>query len=237
MIIFIGLTMISSSVIFADKRHVVSRLSLVNVPALNKLLRSEIFISEDGQLRAIHLVLDYEPLLRTFQDAGHAIRAGDSRLAYIDVSMPGFLAQRDLPPVVLPLQQVLPVATAAPREEIGSSRLSLEEEIGSSRLSLEETQGAQIVHISDVEDEPDRYLSVHALILVIAHPDGTSEEEVDEMALSRGNKSLRDLIAARNKGSTSQEVPKSQIPPIFPLLPPIDLGLHAIPNLKKKRPV
>ena len=66
MIIFIGLTMISSSDIFADKRHVVPRLNLVNVLALNKLLRLEIFISEDGQLRAIHLVLDYEPLSRNF---------------------------------------------------------------------------------------------------------------------------------------------------------------------------
>ena len=113
----------------------------------------------------------------------------------------------------------------------------LRRRFASSRLSFEETHGAQIVHISNAEDDPDRYLSVHAPILVIAHPDGTSEEEVDEMALSRGNKSLRDLIAARNKGSTSQEVPKSQIPPIFPLLPLIDLGLHAIPNLKKKRPV
>ena len=129
MIIFIGLTMISSSDIFVDKRHVVPGLSLVNVPALNKLLRLEIFISEDGQLRAIHLVLNYEPLLRTFQDAGHAIRVGDSRLAHIDVSMPGFLARRDLPPVELPLQQVLPEATATPREEIASSRLSLEKEI------------------------------------------------------------------------------------------------------------
>ena len=50
MIIFIGLTMISSSEIFADKRHVAPRLSLVNVLTLNKLLRLEIFISEDGQL-------------------------------------------------------------------------------------------------------------------------------------------------------------------------------------------
>jgi len=66
MIISIGLTMISSSDIFADKRHVAPRLSLVNVLALNKLLRLEIFISEDGQLRAIHLVLDYEPLSRNF---------------------------------------------------------------------------------------------------------------------------------------------------------------------------
>ena len=39
--------MISSSDVFADKRHVASRLSLVNIPGLNKLLRLEIFISED----------------------------------------------------------------------------------------------------------------------------------------------------------------------------------------------
>ena len=47
MIIFIDLTMISSPDVFANKRHVTLRLSLVNVPALNKLLRLEIFISED----------------------------------------------------------------------------------------------------------------------------------------------------------------------------------------------
>ena len=47
MIIFTDLTMISSSDVFADKRHVASRLSLVNIPGLNKLLRLEIFISED----------------------------------------------------------------------------------------------------------------------------------------------------------------------------------------------
>ena len=69
MTIFIGLTMISSLDVFADKRHVVPRLSLVNVLALNRLLRSEIFISENGQLRAMHLVRDYEPLSRIFQEA------------------------------------------------------------------------------------------------------------------------------------------------------------------------
>ena len=113
----------------------------------------------------------------------------------------------------------------------------LRRRFASSRLSFEETQGAQIVHISNAEDDSDRYLSVHALILVIAHPDGTSEEEVDEMALSRGNKSLRDLIATRIKGSTSQEVPKSQVSLTLPPPSSTDLGLHAIPNLKKKRPV
>ena len=87
---------------FTDKVHVTPRLSLVNVPALNYLLRSEIYATEDGQLRATHLVLGYQPLSRSFQAIGHAIRVGSPRLARIDVSKTGFLARRDLPSVVLP---------------------------------------------------------------------------------------------------------------------------------------
>ena len=34
--------------VFADKEHVASRLSLVNIAGLNKVLRSEIFVSEGG---------------------------------------------------------------------------------------------------------------------------------------------------------------------------------------------
>ena len=92
MILFINLTMVSSSDVFVDKRHVTPKLSLVNVVGLNKLLWSEVFISEDKQLRAIHLILDYKPLSRIYQDAGQAIRAGDPRLARIDVFVPSFLA-------------------------------------------------------------------------------------------------------------------------------------------------
>ena len=55
---------------FADKERTTPRLSLVNVPVLNFLLRSEIFVSADGQLRAAPLVLDYELLSRTLVDAG-----------------------------------------------------------------------------------------------------------------------------------------------------------------------
>ena len=67
-------------------------------------------MSEDGQLRATHLILDCEPLSRIFQDEGQAIRFGSSRLARIDVSKPRFLAWRDLPPVTLPVPQNLPQA-------------------------------------------------------------------------------------------------------------------------------
>lgn len=91
---------------FADKDHISRKLSLVNVLGLNCLLRSEIFVSEDGQLRAAHLILDYEPISRIFQDAGQALRVGNPKLARIDVSKAGFLAWKDLQPVVLPAQQI-----------------------------------------------------------------------------------------------------------------------------------
>ena len=123
--------------VFVDKRHTASRLSLVNVQGLNRLLRSKIFISEDRQLRAVHLILDYEPLSNIFRDAGQAIRADDPRLARINVLVLSFLAQIDLPPVEPSPPRALPQATT-PREETTSSRLSLEAKIDQFHLKEEE---------------------------------------------------------------------------------------------------
>ena len=121
-------TNITLSLGFADKAHTTPRLSLVNILALNYLLRSEIFVSEDGQLRAAPLILDYVPLSRSLVDVGQAIRAGSPRLACIDVPIPGFLASRDLPPVQLPAQRA-PPAAVVPEEEASSSQSSLEDQI------------------------------------------------------------------------------------------------------------
>ena len=119
-----------------DKRHVASRLSLVNVVGLNKVLRSKIFVSEDRQLQAVHLILDFEPLSNLFQDMGQAIRAGDPRLARIDISVSSLLARKDLPPVELPFH-CSSLEVAAPREETTSSHLSLEAEIDQFHLEEE----------------------------------------------------------------------------------------------------
>ena len=85
---------------------------------------------------------------------------------------------------MLPPQRILPEAVVAPKEEIASSRSSLEEEIDKFHFKEEETQRAQIVHISNAEEEIDRHSGVHAPILVIARPDNTFEEKEDEMALN-----------------------------------------------------
>ena len=57
------------------------------------------------------------------------------------------------------------------------------------------------------------------------------------MALNKGNKSLRDLLAARGKESTSKIALTSQVAPPPPPQIPLDLGLKANLDLKKKRSV
>ena len=60
-------------------------------------------MNDDGQLRAVHLILDFEPISRSLLDVSNSIQADDYRLARIDVSRPGFLARHDLPPVDHPI--------------------------------------------------------------------------------------------------------------------------------------
>ena len=107
----------------------------MNVPALNYLLRSEIYVHEDGQLRACHLVLGYQPLTRTFQPVGHAIRAGSPRFARIDVSKPRCLAQVDLKLVVLPGVRAPPPVVQPPPEDFEVA-VPAEEEAESSVFPL-----------------------------------------------------------------------------------------------------
>lgn len=71
-------------------------INFVNVADLNKVLRAKMFMSEDRQLRAIHLILKFKPLSHNFQEVGHTIKASDPRLAWIDVLVHGFLTREDV---------------------------------------------------------------------------------------------------------------------------------------------
>ena len=95
-----------------------------------------------------------------------------------------------------------------------------------------------MIELSDAEGEPNRNSAICISPLVIACPDDSSDEEVDNMASNKGNKSLRELMAARGKGSASKVPNKSQAPSnVHPTPPqvPVDLGLKVNPDLKKKK--
>jgi len=192
--------------VFVDKRHVAPKLNLVNVAGLNRVLRSEMFVSEDRQLQTVHFILDFKPLSDNFQDVVHAIKAGDPRLARIDVSMPRFLAWEDLPPVELPLHRSLR-EVATPREETASSRMSHETEIDQFHLGEEGEALGEPVEISDLEGTLDRSFTVRSPKFIVAQVDSSSEEE-EEMALNP-RKGLKELFARRNKGSSSKDAPRT----------------------------
>ena len=147
-----------------DKSYTNPKLSLINVPALNYLLKFQIFVNDDGQLRAVHLILDFEPISRSFLDVCNSIQADDYRLARIDVSRPGFLVPHDFPPVdhsipqgipfaTQPLQQV-PLGEAIIREGAASSS-SLDHEIDRFKFEEEET-----ILISEAEEGADGHSCV-----------------------------------------------------------------------------
>ena len=227
---FHELTMALFLAVIVDRRHVTPQLSLTNVVALNYLLRSKIFMSEDRQLRAVHLILDFEPISRTFQEIGHAIRAGHPWINRINVSRPDFLGRDDLSPVKLPVQQIPPpliillqqVPFEAPvttEEEIASSRLSLEEEIDQFRYVEDEGSSEKPVDISDSETESTDLSFVHPKQLVITRIDLESEEEEEEMDQKK-RPGLKGLLVSRNKGGSLKEAPKTQPHVVLPPPPP-----------------
>ena len=90
------------------------------------------------------------------------------------------------------------------------------------------------MELSNSEGELDRSSAAHSPRLIIAQVDSSSEEEED-MALNP-RKGLKDILARRNKGSSSKEAPKTQLPPNLPPPPlPSPLGILSNPNLQKKK--
>ena len=119
---------------------------------------------------------------------------------------------------------------------MASSHLSLKEEIDKFHFEEEQSPRAPLICISDAEGESDRSSGVHNPYLILACLNCSDEEE-DSMVLNKGNRSLRDLMAARDKESTSKTALTSQVvPPPSPQIS-LDLGLKANPDLKKKRQI
>ena len=156
-------------------------------------------MSEDGQLRAAHLILDYEPSARAFVDASQAIKAGSPRLARIDISKPGFLAWRDLPPAQLPVQRVVQEVVVL-GEGVDSSHSSLEAKIDQFRFTEEGEVSNRPIELSNSGSDADRFSASPTPGLVIAHIDTSQEIEEENMDLKPRSK-MRRLMSNRNKGS------------------------------------
>ena len=195
-------------------------------------------MNDDEQFHAAHLILDYEPISRTFLDVGNSIKANDYRLAHIDVSRPCFLAPHDFPPVDHPVPQGIPFA-AQPLQRVPLGQAIVEERAASSSFLEEEIDRFQFeeeaIVISRAEEEADEYSCIQTPAQIVTYV-GDSLDEEEEMAPKTGP-SLRELMKGRNKAPSPQDKNKSK-PPVNPPPPPqlpADLRLKPNPDLRKKR--
>ena len=90
------------------------------------------------------------------------------------------------------------------------------------------------VDITDSKTESVNLSSVHPKQLAITQIDSESEEKEEEMDQKKRH-GLKGLLASRSKEGSSKEAPKTQPPAIPPPPLPTNLGLQAMPNLKKMR--
>ena len=75
----------------------------------------------------------------------------------------------------------------------------------------------------------------HSLELIVAWIDTSQEVEEEGMDL-KPRSGLRGLMSNRNKGQSSKDAPKEQVPASLPPPPPsTDPALQSIPNLRWKR--
>ena len=75
----------------ADSKEFVSDLKVVHVRDLSFIVRSKIFVHTNGQLRASHLILGYNPVYRTWQPFSQDLLLDSLLLSYIDVQHANFL--------------------------------------------------------------------------------------------------------------------------------------------------
>ena len=197
-------------------------------------------MNDDGKLHAVHLILDFEPISRSFLDVDNSIRADDYRLARIDVSRPGFLASYDLPPIDHPIPQGIPFA-AQPLQQVplgqaiiregAASSSSLEEEID--RFQFEE----EAIIISEAEEGANEYLCVQTPAQIITYIGDSSDEE--KVMAPKIGPNLRELMKNKNTAASPKDKNKSR-PSVNPPPPPppqilANLGLKPNPDLRKKR--
>ena len=102
----------------------------MNKASLDRVLQAEIYVNpSNGQLRAAHLILGYNPISRAFQAPSCVIKAKDPWFRRISVAYEGFIVPQG---VLLPrhtqLIEPLPVASLAEAAPSSPPVFQVEEE-------------------------------------------------------------------------------------------------------------
>ena len=211
---------------FTDKRAVIPNFNPVNQQSLDKILKAEVFVHTNGQLRAAHLILDYIPISKGFQAPKCVIKAKDPYLQRINIAAPGFLITGPIPEGTL--------STSSKPEGIPKVALppqhTVEEGTSSHPSIIKEEEEKEVVEVSDFEDEFDVFnqilspvaspsdLGFPSLAQSSPHQEATSTS--DEMGIQRKQRStLQELLKSQPGGKVSGKAAQTRLPTPPPAQP------------------
>ena len=118
--------------------------NLVNWESLDKILKAEVLVHTNGQLKATHLILDYIPISKSFQAPKCIIKARDPWLQRISVAALGFLITG---PILEGVLSTNPKPEGIPKVEASSSHPILKEK------EKEQEKEKELVEVSSFEDD------------------------------------------------------------------------------------
>ena len=194
---------------FSDRCTAEPNFNLVNKDCLDKILKVEVFVNSNGQLRAVHLILAYAPISSIFQAPKCVIRARDPRLHRISVTVLGFL----LPG---PKVEGVEITTLIPEGIPKAGVLSQQRTVEATTLSrLADVEEGEMLEVADSEDEFEVFSQ--ALSPEISSPDlgPLFSPIIDEMGIQCKPKSnLLDLIKSQHRKAVHTKPPTP--PPVLP---------------------
>ena len=199
---------------FADKNESIPNFNLVNQKSLDKILKAEVFVHTDGQLRATHLILDYIPISKSFQAPKCVIKAKDPQLQLIIVATPGFLITSPVLKGTLtiePIPEGIPKVASPPQQTI--------------KVATSSHLANTVVEVPNFEDEFEVFnqaLSPETSTFDLSHPFILI---LDEMRIQRKPRStLLNLIESQPGRDAPGKVAQTK-PPTLYLPYPSDLNL------------
>ena len=190
---------------FADPHAFHRHFHLVNRVDLETVLQAAVFVNnEDGQVRAAHKILGYDPIQKSFADPKHVISANNPRLLKITVVENGFLISEGSP-----VPEGISLAGSSPSHQAAED----EDDLGLSK------EGFGAFDQADPSDDPSGDLGDPDLSEVELLSVETSSRA--EMGLKRKPPtSLYDLIEGQ-PGKGAQRKPQSNAPTPQPQPQPI----------------
>ncbi|KAK9997119.1 hypothetical protein SO802_021805 [Lithocarpus litseifolius] len=176
-----------------NKNIAVPNFNLVNHQSLDKILQAEVFVHKDGQLRAAHLILEYTPLLSSFQAPKCQIKARDPRLHQISIAVPSFLV-------------IDPILEGVPKVDLPFLRTAKEAATPSQPAIKEEEE---VVDISESKDDFEVFNYLQSLEVPTEDPSHPLSAQASQ--IQEDFSILEEMVIQRKPRASLMEVMKSQI--------------------------